>query len=123
MRYFIALLCFLPFTALSDDFTISDADVAKLSKADIVATVKHLISLSHDQEKIIEFQKSALASSFDQTLALQKQINSLAQQAAADHDKVLAQQAAILRRDLIILVMGLAAGVYLFLKLYLHLPI
>ncbi len=59
-------------------FTISDAEIAKISKPEIIATVKHLIAINKDllattQKQNIELAEAASA----QTDALASQTNSL----------------------------------------------
>jgi small-conductance mechanosensitive channel len=76
---------------------IPDEVIEKLSRSEIVATVKHLIELSQQQQRVIEQQKNdlasatgaqtgafnAIASSLTEMTELQKQINGLAQHDAS----------------------------------------
>ena len=79
-------------------YQISDAELQKISKADIVATVKHLIEINKTSLTVIEKQKNELADatasqtnalnantkSLEALTSLQKQITDLAKHDAAE---------------------------------------
>jgi hypothetical protein len=111
-------------------FDASHVDTSTISEADIQKTIAHRNALQEQLKSGLTNQAGSLsnaaanAKTADTELkAYQAKVDKLAITAAQDHDKVLAQKAALLRRDIIIGVMTLAIAGYAFAKFYLHLPI
>jgi hypothetical protein len=111
-------------------FDISRVDTSTISEADIQKTIAHRNALQEQLQSGLTNQAGSLSSASanaktadTELKKFQAKVDALAVTAAKDHDAVLAQKAAILRRDIIIGVMALAIGAYAFAKFYLHLPI
>lgn len=118
-------------------FDASKVDFSKISEEDIAKTEAH----KHAEELELMLRTTATAKNLEQALATARvaqaslaeyetKVNNLAVENArnykgmVDAEKSVAEKnAALLRRDIIIAGLGLAIGVYLFLKFYLHLPI
>lgn len=124
-RLLILLLVCLPLWA-------AEANVAQTR-----ARIKHIRELVARQKQELNDTKGKLDLALKTIQDAQNQINAVAKErdqwqaygndqhdrfVAADK-KLIATKAAILRRDIIIGIMALAIGVFLFLKFYLHVPL
>jgi hypothetical protein len=110
-------------------FDVSKVDLSTISEDEIQKTIAHRNALLQQQQSSLTNQAGSLSNaSADNKAAArdlqdyQKKVDALAIAAARDHDKVIAKDAAILRRDIIIGVLSLAIAVYAFLKFWLRVP-
>jgi hypothetical protein len=118
-----------PPPATPTPFDASKVDTSTISEEEIQRTIAHRNALQEQQKSSLTNQAGSLSSAAADNQAAdrslkeyQSKVDALAIAAAKDHDAVLAQKAAILRRDIIIGVLALAIGVYAFLKFYLRIP-
>lgn len=123
-RFLILLLICLPLCA------------AEANTAQTKARIRHIRELVARQKQELNDTRTKLDLALKTIADAQNQINAVAKErdqwqaygndqhdrfVAADK-KLIATKAAILRRDIIIGIMTLAIGVFLFLKFYLHIP-
>jgi hypothetical protein len=106
-------------------FDVSKVDTSTISEAEMQRTIAHRNALQEQLKSGLTNQAGALSSAATDNKAAareledyQKKVDALAITAAKDHDAVLAQKAAILRRDIIIGVVSLAIGIFVFVKFF-----
>jgi hypothetical protein len=106
-------------------FDVSKVDTSTISEAEMQRTIAHRNALQEQLKSGLTNQAGSLhdaagtaATTAKELDKYQAKVDALAIAAAKDHDAVLAQKAAILRRDIIIGVLSLAIGIFVFVKFF-----